>query len=247
MSTELRFDNLREFEAKEDVAEAVAVAIADLLTDYEGKEQINIALSGGSTPDVLFQVWAAQYPDKMPWERLHFYWVDERCVPPLNTDSNYGRVKKILFDNINIPAANIHRIKGELSPEESLLAYTDELDQYLPISNGLPKFDVLLLGMGDDGHTASIFPDNLSLLSSLENCSVATHPQSSQKRITLTGKVIENAANIAFLVTGEGKANVMAEIMNETGDYREYPAYHIHKNASHCLWYVDQGAASLIK
>lgn len=153
---------------------------------------------------------------------------------------------KILLSKIKIPGNNIHRIFGEALPESEAIRYSEEIRNNIKLNNGLPSFDLILLGMGDDGHTASIFPDQMNLLKSIQVCAVAVHPESGQKRITLTGKVINNAEKIFFLITGKGKAGVVSEILEERNDYMKYPASHIHTDKNYPYWYLDKDAASLL-
>ena len=210
------------------------------------KGRINLAISGGNTPKLLFEVLATEYKNKINWERIFFYWVDERCVSPESIESNYGMTRKILFEKINIPYRNIHRIHGENDPASEAVRYSDLIKNNLKNENGFPKFDLILLGMGDDGHTASIFPDRLDLLKSEDVCAVAVHPESKQKRITLTGKTINNADKIYFLVTGKGKAEVIFEILEKKHNYLKYPSSYIHPNKYYPVWFLDREAASLL-
>jgi 6-phosphogluconolactonase len=199
-----------------------------------------VMLSGGSTPKLLFGFLANFSSKVKSWEHVHFYWGDERCVPPDDPESNYRMAKEELLDKIQIPAANIHRIFGENDPDLEALRYAEE------ISN-IPVFDLIMLGMGDDGHTVSIFPNNLDLMNSPKLCETAIHPKTGQKRITITGKVINSAEVVAFLVTGKNKAGIIAEIFSKTGSYLAYPASHIHPEKGELNWLLDEEAASFIK
>ncbi len=219
-------------------------SICDAVISEKGK--INLGISGGNTPKLLFEVLATEYKNKINWERIYFYWVDERCVSPESIESNYGMTRKILFEKINIPDSNIHRIHGENDPASEAVRYSDLIKNNLKTENGFPKFDLILLGMGDDGHTASIFPDRLDLLKSEVVCAVTVHPESKQKRITLTGKTINNADKIYFLVTGKGKAEVIFEIIEKINNYLKYPSSYIHPNKYYPVWYLDREAASLL-
>lgn len=233
--------NTHIFPSQVDVARALA---DELISEAAKKETLHVALSGGSTPKVLFRLLSEFYQDKADWKRIHFYWGDDRCVPPEHDDSNYGVTKKLLFDYIDIPAENIHRVKGELSPEEANEAYADEIRQTVPVKDGYPRFDLNILGMGDDGHTASIFPDSLALLDKEEITAVATHPLTGQKRITLTGKVINNSSRVIFLVTGKGKAERVQEIARGTG--AAYPASYIKSASGLPEWFLDEEAAAYL-
>ena len=210
----------------------------------EEQPDVKVAISGGSTPRIWFNYLVNHFKDKLPWSKLHFYWVDERCVPPDDEQSNYGMTYTHLLHQIEIPEANVHRVRGEDDPETEAERYGQLIKQNLPDRQGWPKFDVIILGMGDDGHTASIFPDQLPLLESEKVCAVGVHPDSGQKRITLTGKVINQADWIAFMVTGQGKSEMVAKIVNQEPDSVKYPARHIVPEHGFLEWYLDEAAAT---
>jgi len=239
---------IRIFETPLMLAESFAAEFKNICEECISKTgNINIAISGGSTPKQLFETLAKEYKDKIEWDKVNIYWADERCVPPDNDESNFGMTSNILFSKILIPESNIHRIYGENDPAAEVVRYTDEIKNNIKQRNGIPKFDLILLGMGDDGHTASIFPDQMDILNSDNVCAVAVHPESRQKRITLTGTVISNADKIYFLVTGKSKAEVMKKILDKNHDYLKYPAAHIQTNNNYPFWYLDKEAASLLK
>lgn len=224
---------------------AAAQAFADFLAQKVSENNIvHIALSGGSTPKILFELLADEYDEDIDWEKLHFWWGDERCVPPTDNDSNYKMTKELLFDSISIKDSQIHRVLGENEPQEEANRYGEEILKHLPIVNGLPQFDIIMLGMGGDGHTASIFPHEMSLLEDKAICGVANHPESGQKRVTLNGPVINNAQDISFLVTGEGKTEKVDEIFNQKEGYLSYPAAHF--NGENVVWYLDDSAARML-
>jgi len=224
----------------------VAQKFADSLVEKVNTSEVfHWSLSGGSTPKLLFSLLAERYADKIEWNKVHFYWGDERCVPPTDEDSNYKMTKERLFDPLNIAEKNIHRIMGESEPAEEAKRHEEELKNSLPLNeSGLPVFDLIMLGMGDDGHTASIFPHEMQLLDSSNICEVATHPVSGQKRITITGEVINAAKEIAFLVTGENKAEKIDDIFYGKERSKTYPAYHIKPSSGKLAWYLDSEAAS---
>ncbi len=213
----------------------------------EDKEQnFYIAVSGGTTPAILFHVWKEDFENQIDWKRLHIFWVDERCVDPRSSDSNYGMTKKVLLDHVPIPSGNVHRIIGEIDPEYEASRYARQVLQIVPKVNGLPLFDLVLLGIGDDGHTASIFPNRFDLLVDPEIYAVAYHPQSGQARITLTGPTIRHARRIVFFVTGESKATVMRSILTKDDHASLYPSFKIVEEIPHSLFYLDLSAAKLI-
>lgn len=232
-------------------AQAMAISLAQHLEikakeKAENNAQLFIALSGGNTPKLLFDLLAKEYKNSIPWNNIRFYWVDERCVAPNHEESNYGVVKKLLFNNINIENSQIERIIGENNPSEEALRYSSILSSQLPIKNNSPFFDLIILGMGDDGHTASIFPNQLFLLESDKHCEVGEHPTSGQKRVTLSSKLINNAHEIIFLVTGKNKAAIVSQIINKTDDFQKYPSAHIAPTDGNLIWILDNDAASLL-
>lgn len=223
------------------VARAFTRYFIDLIAD---KQRVNIALSGGSTPKLLFQLWAKDYADQIDWSTLHFFWGDERCVAPDDPESNFGMTKSLLFDHINIPVENIHRVRGEEDPAAEAVRYGAEIQAALSEENGVPVFDLIILGMGDDGHTASIFPHQMELLTVADVCAVATHPKSGQQRISLSGPVIQQGQQIAFLVTGANKSDKITTVIQRQGEWQSLPAAHIQPFSGELHWFLDKAAAS---
>ncbi len=210
---------------------------------YQDKP-LAVALSGGSTPKVLFELWASRYARAIDWSRVKFFWGDERCVAPDDAESNYGVAKALFLDRVTIPASNVHRVFGEADPMGERLRYQNEIVSVVGNGGTVPQFDLIILGMGDDGHTASIFPHESHFLNSKELCEVATHPSSGQKRITLTGTVINAASRVAFLITGANKADVLAQVIDKTGEFESFPASHV--SAKEVTFFLDQAAAGKI-
>lgn len=231
----------------------------NLLSDFFAKEILkkldlidegnflSIAFSGGSTPKNVFEFISSNYKDKIPWERIKIFWSDERCVPPDDDESNYKMAFDSLIKNISIPEENIFRIFGETDPSEEEMRYKFVLKGNIPLINKIPSFDIMMLGLGDDGHTASIFPNNISLFNSDEICLNTKHPESGQERITLTGKVINNSKNIYFFVTGKKKSKIVKEILNEDNSNKIYPASLVEPTNGNLYWLLDKGAALGLK
>ena len=184
---------------------------------------VHISLSGGSTPKLLFKTLAkAPYAEQINWKNLHFWWGDDRMVPPTDSESN-------------------HRIRGENEPHFELKRFEEELSAVIP--NGV--FDWIILGMGTDGHTASLFPHQTNFDD--ENLAVmAKHPESGQIRISKTAKLIEQAKRITYLVTGESKADILKEIQTTPAENLPYPAAKIKAKNGVTEWYLDKAAAALL-
>lgn len=229
------------FNTPEETAQAVARFLSEEIKS--SPSNYFVALSGGSTPKLLFRILADEYKNKIDWKKVHFFWGDDRMVHVSSPESNYGEAKRILFDNIDIPISNIHPIDGLIPPEIEAQRYSEKILELVPIKNDLPRFDLNLLGMGEDGHTASIFPNQMQLLLSNKMCEPAWHPETKQPRVTITGKVINNSKVIVFLATGESKAEKISEIFNQTGNYLNYPASNIQATNGEMYWFLDKVAA----
>ncbi len=226
---------------KQKTAESFTNWFVDLIGS---SESLHVALSGGSTPKIVFDELASRQLSKSDWEKVHLYWGDERCVPPDDSESNYRMTVEHLLSKIEIPENNIHRIKGEENPVKEAKRYAEVLQKELPKKDGFPRFDLVILGLGDDGHTASIFPHEIDLWNADGLCEVAEHPETGQKRITITGKIINHAANIAFLVTGESKVEKVGEIIDKRGGFESYPATLVQPVNGKLFWFLDEPAAT---
>lgn len=236
--------NIKTFKETNELVKAFSKYFVSKINLKDG--DFNVALSGGSTPRIWFEELAKNHKESIDWNRIHLYWGDERCVPPDDEDSNYGMTKKYLLDHINIPEGNIHRILGELAPKQAAKLYEKELALVSPQS-AMPVFDLVILGLGEDGHTASIFPHQMELWNSNKLCVVATHPDSGQQRVSLSGRVINGARSVAFLVTGYKKAEKVMEIIDKKACSIRYPASRVLVENNNLFWFLDKPAASLIK
>ncbi|MDG5800844.1 6-phosphogluconolactonase [Marinilabiliaceae bacterium ANBcel2] len=205
---------------------------------------VTIALSGGSTPKAVFDILSTEFKDKIKWSNILLFWGDERCVPPTDSESNYRMTKEHLLDKVEIKEDQIFRVKGEDEPQKAAEQYSETILKNVEEENSLPCFDIMILGMGDDGHTASIFPDSIELWSSDKICEVATHPVTAQKRVTVTGKIINNSKEIIFWLTGVDKAKIFAEIAIKKEGYKKYPAALADRDKT--LWMTDEMAAALL-
>lgn len=240
--------SFRIFPTPIELAEAFAIDLVNLIKEAENnKSPVMVALSGGNTPKLLFSVLADKYAKSVNWSYIHFFWGDERCVPPDDPESNYGMTSSLLLNKIIIPENNIHRIRGENDPEKEALRYSEEIMNNTRSIDELPMFDLIILGLGDDGHTASIFPENIELLDSGRVCEVAVHPVSGQKRVTITGKVINNADAITFLVTGHPKAHIVEGIFKNRKTAACFPAFHVNSSHGKVLWLLDKNAGEFVQ
>lgn len=233
--------NLKVFGNPQELAVHLVEKLINLVETHPEKS-FHLALSGGKTPDLIFMVLADSLFTPAFLEKLHFWWVDERMVHPDNPESNYGKFKQLFLSKTDFPETNIHRIKGENEPENEVVNYATQILGTLKHRAELPVFDFVLLGMGNDGHTASIFPNQMELLDSMNICALAVHPETGQKRITLTGKVLNNAENICFVVTGIEKSECLFEILSDSEKSKQLPASYIRPVTGILEWYVDESA-----
>lgn len=235
------------FSSPYELAEKFAEDFIGLIIEStKNKNQFSVALSGGSTPELLFSVLGDNFSKSAPWEFVHFFWGDERCVSSGNSESNYGMTSRKFLEKIDIPNSNIHRIIGENNPEKEASRYSKEIIKYTKNRCGLPLFDLIILGLGEDGHIASIFPEQLELFNSDKICEVAIHPETLQKRITITGNIINNADSVAFLVNGKKKAGIVEKIIRKSELVLNFPAFYVVPAYGVLSWYLDKDAGSLL-
>ncbi|WIH24245.1 6-phosphogluconolactonase [Photobacterium damselae] len=235
--------NYRVFETPDQVVNSLAETMREM--SQQGRP-VHISLSGGSTPKLLFKTLAqAPFATSINWQNLHFWWGDERCVEPTDPESNFGEANELLFKHVALPSENIHRILGEADPEQEVVRFANEMDKVIPHKHGLPAFDWILLGMGADGHTASLFPHQTDFYDQ-HLAVIATHPESGQKRISKTARLLENADRITYLVLGEGKAKILKEISEHSADELPYPAAKIQTQFGQTEWFLDSAAAQLL-
>jgi 6-phosphogluconolactonase len=225
-------------------ADAVAARAAELLAAELAASHgpVAVCLSGGSTPRRLYQLLAMEpWRGRIPWERAHWFWGDERCVPPDHPDSNYGMVRRALLDSVNAPAANVHPVRTlGLTPDAAAAGYEAELQRHYggaALEAGRPLFSVNLLGLGEDGHTASLFPGTPAL-QERRRWAVAVIGARPEPRISLTYPALNSARLTLMLVTGSGKRAVLAQL----GAGADLPAAHI-RPAGSMVWLLDRAAA----
>jgi 6-phosphogluconolactonase len=232
--------NLFVYETPEELAGASArefAARAEEAIDERGR--FAAALAGGSTPKATYEELARDYADRVDWGRVHVFFGDERSVPPDHGDSNYRTVREALLDHV--PLGGVHRMRGELPPEEAAAADEAELRRFF--GDDPPRFDLILCGLGEDGHTLSLFPET-SALEVTDRWAVANPVLKLETtRLTLTVPVLNAARAVMFLVSGEGKAGALREILEGDADPRAYPAKLVNPESGDLIWMVDQAAA----
>lgn len=207
-----------------------------------------VALSGGTTPKALHATLAGlDFSTKLAWPRVDFYFGDERCVPPDHPDSNFGMANETLFRPLKIQPEQVFRMCGEDSrPERAALQYEDLLrKEFSAPAPALPSFDLVLLGLGEDGHTASLFPGTEALEERERLVVATTAPQGGKHRLTLTAPVINKSHAIVFLVSGSNKATAVKLVLEASGqDYHRIPARLIRPETGRLIWLLDRAAAS---
>src|SRR5262245_14010515 len=219
--------------------------IAEAFTNDAGR--FTVALSGGSTPKAMFQILAQKpFACALPWRSIYFFWGDERCVPPDHADSNFRMADETLLSKVPIPRENIFRIPAEDEDHHRAAAnYSGTLQTFF--ADERPSLDLVFLGMGADGHTASLFPGTTALCAG-DTIAVANYVDKLQSwRITLTADSINRARNIIFLVAGSDKATALKEVIEGPRNPEQYPSQLIEPYHGALLWMVDEAAASLLK
>lgn len=214
--------------------------------------RFSVALAGGSTPMGLYRLLARRGhlvpPGPLPWGQIHLFWGDERQVPPDHADSNYGAVRTALLERVAIPPGNVHRIQGQLADAEAVAAlYEQEIRTCFGLGpDGWPRFDLVLLGMGADGHTASLFPHTTALAERNRIVAANWVPKLSASRITLTLPAINAAARVVFLVAGADKAATVARVLTGPANPVEFPAQAVQPGTGMVLWLLDRAAAAAL-
>jgi 6-phosphogluconolactonase len=228
------------------LAQAVAQHVVTICQDTRSERRpFTLALSGGSTPRPAYEHLATpRFSERMDWERTHVFWSDERCVAPDDAQSNYRMAKAALLDHVPIPRSNVHRLQGELPPEEAAAQYEDALRAVFGDVR-VPTFDLILLGLGEDGHTASLFPDT-EALGVRDRWVVPNYVERLEKwRLTLTLPVLNAAEHATFVVAGERKAEILEAVLTTSADAPTYPAQHVHPDEGRLIWLVDAEAAGV--
>lgn len=240
----MKIEDIYVFSSLNDLAQKGAEVFADAASSaVREKGFFTVALSGGKTPLAMYERLAAK---NVPWKDVHLFWGDERCVHPSSPESNFGSAYKNLISKVNIPSGNIHRMKGELDPAEAALDYDGEIKDFfssMGAAPGIPTFDLVLLGLGEDGHTLSLFPST-DAINERTRLVAANHvPRLGAWRITMTLPLVNETKCAVFLVSGAEKSAVLKEVIE--GDLT-YPAALIRPKKGKLLWLVDKEAAKLL-
>jgi 6-phosphogluconolactonase len=236
--------DVRVFQDLEFLSNASARIFFDLaVRSIQDRGRFLAALNGGSTPQRLFQLLAADKGKKMNWNKVHIFWGDERCVPPDDAESSYGLARELLLRHVNIPEGNVHRIEGELGPVAASKAYVQVLKQFASPPLEWPRFDLVLLGMGEDGHTASLFPGSPVEAVAPAIAVTARYQDRPARRVTLTPPVFNSARLALFMVVGGNKALTLSKVLGDTHQPELYPAQRIRPKDGKLVWLVDEAAA----
>ena len=227
--------------------EALSLAAAEMFVDMANQAiasrgRFSVALSGGNTPRRLYEILAnTSIRERIHWESVHVFWGDERCVPADNPRSNTRMARKILLDQVPVPANQIHPIQGDLSPALAATQYETELRDFF--GDQPPVLDLVLLGLGANAHTASLFPHTSVLDEKKHWVKEVYVAEQSMYRVTLTAPLINQASEVIFLVSGADKATALQSVLEGAYHPHDYPAQLIQPNGTHPIWFVDKAAA----
>jgi 6-phosphogluconolactonase len=231
-------------ETPEALADRAAADFVDAVEQtLRERDRFTVALPGGATPKLFFtRLTQEPYRSKIPWDKLWLFWGDERCVPPEHPESNFGMAREFLLNKVSIPSAHVQRIRGEDAPPESARAYAKVLHDFFRASPEWPTFDLIILGMGTDGHTASLMPGTAALHEE-RRWVVENVVRSLQTiRITMTLPVIDQARRVWFLVTGAKKAAAYAKAIS--GPREDCPASLVQPESGVLRWYIDKAVSA---
>jgi len=240
------FNDIKVFASQEKLFSSFADFLTRDLERIPPDEYYSMALSGGKTPASLFRYLSTKSTEDINWDKILIFWGDERCVDPEDDESNYKMAYDNLLVNVPAPQINIFRLRGEEPPSAEAEVYSGIVETNVPDYGGTPQFDLMILGLGADGHTASIFPENIELFRSQRLFDVTTRPGSKQKRITATGRLINNARTVIFLVTGKSKADVVSAVIHKKPGFELLPASKVSPMSGQLIWMLDTEASSLL-
>ena len=233
------------FDDSEEVARAAARRFAELAREAIAERgRFSVALAGGSTPKRVYELLAGdEFSDQIAWQHVHIFFGDERCVPPDHHDSNYRMAREAMLAHVLLPLENVHRMVGEGDAVANARLYEDELRQYFGDA-AWPQFDLIMLGMGDDGHTASLFPGSRALHETQAWVAANWVEKFNTFRITLTAPAINHARHVMFIVTGAGKADRLPEVLKGPREPERLPSQLIRPVAGQLEWFTDKAATA---
>ncbi len=235
-----------------ETAEALAVRAAEEIAHLAGDAicthgEFTFCLTGGATPVPIYELLATRFHHSIDWSEVQFFWGDERCVPPDDAASNFGMAHRTMLSKLDLRSDQIHRMRGEAPPEQGAAAYENDLQSFFKITAGeLPSFNLVMLGLGDNAHIASLFP-HMPALHERNRLAIAVEVDAPQRhRISLTAPVINQAGYVLFVVSGAGKAEAVKHVLDDPPDPDSYPAQLVAPERGHVLWLLDREAASLL-
>lgn len=235
------------FKNKEMLGEGIASWICELINStLNQQEYFTLALSGGETPKILFNKLASpEYKEKVNWQRVHFFWGDERAVPFKDNRNNAKMAYNLLIDHLNIPNSQVHIMRTDIEPLFAAMEYSKILHSYF--NNTASTFDLVLLGMGDDGHTLSLFPGGQNITEDKDWVTAIYNKTQKMYRITLMPQIVNRSSAIAFMVDGEKKASVLEKVLEGEYDPNKFPAQFIKPSNSNLHWFLDEAASKKLK
>ena len=235
---------IRIFKDVENLSRAAASLFIEQATEsIRERGRFLVALNGGNTPMRLFQLLATDFREQVDWSKVHLFWGDERCVAPHDPGSSYGQARDMLLRRVPVTDSNIHRIKGELGPAEASKEYSLVLKELSSPPLKWPRFDLVYLGMGEDGHTASLFPGSSVDIAEAVIPVTAHYQDRPADRVTLTPVVFNSAGMVVFMVTGDRKADILTEVLRDRYNAEQIPAQRINPSEGKLIWLVDEEAA----
>jgi 6-phosphogluconolactonase len=236
-----------------DDAQALFNHAAEEIAHFAGEAicthgEFKIALSGGSTPASVYELLASKFQLSVDWKEVQFFWGDERCVPPGDQLSNYAMADRTMLSKLGLKPSQIHRMQGELDPQAAARAYEDELRRSFGVSQGeYPCFHLILLGLGDNRHTLSLFPGDAQAINEAQRMVIAVEVEAEPpRRITFTPPLANHAERLMFIASGDGKAEAVRDVIEGPRDPVKFPAQIIQPEDGELIWLLDKAAASLL-
>jgi 6-phosphogluconolactonase len=209
--------------------------------------EFTLCLSGGSTPAATYDLLATRFNLSVDWKEVQFFWGDERCVPPEHPESNFAMARRTMLSKLTLRPDQVHRMRGEDEPASAAAAYERELRNHFGLGEGeFPRFDLVMLGLGDNRHTASLFPGGSAIHETQRMVVPVEVDAEPRKRLTLTPPAINNAHHVMFLVAGQGKAAAVKDILEGPRDSDRFPAQIVAPENGEVIWLLDKAAASLL-